>query len=361
MTWKVTEALNVRNFPTLDPQNIVDELAVGDLINEVDLTGWCPIEMDDSSIGVISRKFLVMATAADLAPKVVTPVYPASAQTPMLQAVKYFVAQGWKDFQAAAIVGNLMQESNLKPTAVNSSSGAYGIAQWLGSRLDALHGQANWSTLQAQLAFVQAELNGPEQAAADALRATTTLADATMTVRTKYERCGESEAADANRLAQAKIALSLATPAAAVTVAPAEPPWIVLSRNYLGTKEAAGSADNPTIVGWDKLMTTLPASLDHDATPWCAIFVHAMLLLSGYKGKIVESALAVDWLGFGVPVTDPRDGDIVVFDFGGGDHHVAFVLSVSGGMVHVIGGNQSDAVTLASYSTSNVMGYRRAA
>ena len=153
-----------------------------------------------------------------------------------------------------------------------------------------------------------------------------------------------------------------ATAPVAVPTAPAsEPPWIVLARKYLGTKEVAGSGDNPTIVGWDKLMTTLPASMQHDATRWCAIFVHAMLLLSGYKGKIVESALAVDWLNFGTKVTDPKVGDVVVFDFGGGDHHVAFVISVSGGMVHVIGGNQSDAVTLASYGTQYVMGYLRAA
>ena len=65
----------------------------------------------------------------------------------MAQAVNYFISQGWKDFQAAAIVGNLMQESNLKPTAVNPNSGAYGIAQWLGSRLTALKTQADWITL----------------------------------------------------------------------------------------------------------------------------------------------------------------------------------------------------------------------
>ena len=156
-----------------------------------------------------------------------------------------------------------------------------------------------------------------------------------------------------------------AVPAVLIPSTGGEPPswlpWIAMARKYLGTKESPGSADNPTIVGWDDLMTTLPASMRHDATPWCAIFVHAMLLLGGYKGKIIESALAVDWLKFGVPVADPKVGDIVVFDFGGGDHHVAFVLSVSGGLVHVIGGNQSDAVTLASYGAQYVMGYRRAA
>ncbi|WBF81241.1 hypothetical protein FMLHJGGC_00190 [Staphylococcus phage BSwM-KMM1] len=31
-------------------------------------------------------------------------------------------------------MGNLKQESNLDPKAVNQSSGAFGIAQWMGDR-----------------------------------------------------------------------------------------------------------------------------------------------------------------------------------------------------------------------------------
>lgn len=143
-----------------------------------------------------------------------------------------------------------------------------------------------------------------------------------------------------------------------------DPPWIAWARTKLGVKEVPGTGDNPEIVSWDKLIAGFPASMLHDSTPWCAIFVHAAFYYGGYsEAKDIESARAVDWLKFGVPVTNPKLGDVVVFDFGGGDHHVTFVLSVSGGMVHTIGGNQHDAVTLASYSTDYVMadGYRRAA
>lgn len=139
------------------------------------------------------------------------------------------------------------------------------------------------------------------------------------------------------------------------------PPWIGMAKKYLGTKEAPGSADNPTILSWDKLMTTLPGSMRKDSTPWCAIYVHAMFHLCGIDPG-VESAAAVDWLKFGYAVDVPKMGDVVVFRglAGPGSHHVAFVMSVSGGLVHVIGGNQSDAVTLASYPVGNVQGYRRA-
>jgi hypothetical protein len=36
------------------------------------------------------------------------------------------------------LVGNLIRESSLNPGAVNKTSGAYGIAQWLGSRKKSL-------------------------------------------------------------------------------------------------------------------------------------------------------------------------------------------------------------------------------
>jgi uncharacterized protein (TIGR02594 family) len=137
-----------------------------------------------------------------------------------------------------------------------------------------------------------------------------------------------------------------------------EPPWITWARQQLGVKEVPGAGDNPTIVAWYHL-TTLPADLWHDSTAWCAVFVNAAFFLNGVTGT--RSARAVDWLNFGQPVSVPQLGDVVVFDWGNGGHHVAFFLSRSGGLVKVIGGNQSNAVTEAAYEEKYVMGYRRAA
>ena len=53
---------------------------------------------------------------------------------PRIAAVQYFVDRGMTPYGAIGLVGNLYRESNLSPDSVNSSSGAYGIAQWLGSR-----------------------------------------------------------------------------------------------------------------------------------------------------------------------------------------------------------------------------------
>ena len=360
--WSTKEDLNVRSGPGLGYE-ILDVLNQDDQVDEIPVEGWAAIPMEDGTVGWVSRQFLDPVVIVP-APAPTLTALGTSLQTPMAQAVNYFVTQGWKDFQAAAIVGNLMQESNLKATAVNSSSGATGIAQWLGGRLDDLMtfaGANGYQTFQIQLAFVNKELNGSEKAAGDALRATATLSDATMVVRTKYERCGESEANDANRLAQSTLALSLvaaAAPAPAAPVTPSgEPVWIRWARSKLGEKEGV---NDPEIQSWYKLCG-LPQSMWNDVTvPWCGIFLSAAFALNGVKA--IDSALAVDWLNFGTPVTTPQDGDVVVFDWskvGSSGHHVAFYLADAGDRISVIGGNQANSVSITTYAKAAVMGYRR--
>lgn len=56
--------------------------------------------------------------------------------SPEEQAYNFFIGKGLSPMISSAIVGNLMHESGLNPKAVNPDSGAYGIAQWLGSRRD---------------------------------------------------------------------------------------------------------------------------------------------------------------------------------------------------------------------------------
>jgi uncharacterized protein (TIGR02594 family) len=357
-TWQTKSNLNVRSGPGTDYE-ILDTLSLGDRINEVATDGWCLIPMEDGSFGWVSRQFLIPAPAPAPVPITPIPAPPSSTQTPMAQAVNYFVSQGWSPVQAAAIVGNLMQESNLKPTAVNPSSGAYGIAQWLGSRLVQLQGSDNWPTLQGQLGFVNNELKTSEKAAGDALRATTTLADATMIVRTKYERCGESEANDANRLLQATMAYNLVMTAPAPVTPAGEPVQVRWARTKLGYKEGVNDVE---IESWYKL-TGLPQSEWNDKTvPWCGVFVSAAYALNGIKA--VDSAAALDWLKSGTPVDTPRLGDNVIFDWtliGKTGHHVAIVLALQGNLVQVIGGNQSNSVSITTYPVAAVKGYRRLA
>lgn len=114
-------------------------------------------------------------------------------------AMDYFMKQGWTREQAAGIVGSTMQESGVDPTARNKTSGAYGIGQWLGSRVADFKAWSGHdlqgSSLEEQLAFMQFELTkGKEQAAGKGIRTANTAQEAAALHAQLYERPGASEA-----------------------------------------------------------------------------------------------------------------------------------------------------------------------
>lgn len=79
----------------------------------------------------------------------------------------FFKGKGLSDSASAGIMGNLKLESGLSTTAVNKSSGATGIAQWLGGRLTGLKSYAktlgtSWTDLNTQLEWLWKELNGAD-------------------------------------------------------------------------------------------------------------------------------------------------------------------------------------------------------
>jgi hypothetical protein len=100
--------------------------------------------------------------------------------------------------QAAGIVGNLGQESGLQ--AINEikpvcGRGGFGWAQWTGPRRLAFEQWASSRNLQvtdpeANYGYLLHELNGPERAALDALRQTTTVEEATQVFEERFERAG---------------------------------------------------------------------------------------------------------------------------------------------------------------------------
>lgn len=124
-------------------------------------------------------------------------------------AYTYLSNAGFAPHQAAGIVGNLFQESNLNPNAVNPKSGAYGMAQYLGPRKVALHKFAadsgrDASDPRTQLDFMVSELQGPESRAMDHLLQTKTPEEAAASFSHRYERAGVAERNDARRTSKAR-------------------------------------------------------------------------------------------------------------------------------------------------------------
>lgn len=109
-------------------------------------------------------------------------------------ALNFFKNKGLSENQARGIVGNLMQESGGNHTITNKSSGAFGLAQWMGNRKQQLLQQygSNPSS-QQQLEFIWQELNTTERKAFDKLLSTNTIADATKAFAKHFERAGGNE------------------------------------------------------------------------------------------------------------------------------------------------------------------------
>lgn len=88
--------------------------------------------------------------------------------------VDYFKAKGLTEEQARGVVAGIAAESRLDPNAVNPTSGAYGIGQWLGSRKKELFRRYGpRPTMQNQLEFLAWELNGGDHGGKDVLGAGT--------------------------------------------------------------------------------------------------------------------------------------------------------------------------------------------
>jgi len=118
--------------------------------------------------------------------------------------VDYFVSKGYAPHQAAGIAGNLTQESGNNPSIVNKTSGAFGLAQWLGSRKTQLHrfAQANGASIhdpRLQMDFIDHELNTTESRAREKLMQTRTAGEAAAAFSDHFERAGKNEKNNARR------------------------------------------------------------------------------------------------------------------------------------------------------------------
>lgn len=113
-----------------------------------------------------------------------------------VRALNYFVGKGLSREQAAGIVGNLMTESELNTRALNPYSGAYGIAQWLGSRKTALFNKYGKNpTLDQQLDFIWHELNSSHSRGLRMLKGSSNVNDAAANAFGYYEFSAGPQAA----------------------------------------------------------------------------------------------------------------------------------------------------------------------
>lgn len=134
------------------------------------------------------------------------------------------------------------------------------------------------------------------------------------------------------------------------------PKWYELALAERGVTEAEGAADNPKVQAYYR--DAGHPEVKHDAVPWCAAFVGAMLKRAGIEPSGELSARS--YLTWGKKLATPRQGCIVVLRRGnsGWQGHVTFLDREEGSKLVCLGGNQSDRVCFATYPKSKVLGYR---
>lgn len=128
-----------------------------------------------------------------------------------------------------------------------------------------------------------------------------------------------------------------------------DPPWLALAKSKLGTKEAAGPANSPTILGWARRLglKVLGMVYNADSVPWCGVFVAICLADDRIEAPAIAER-ALSWADWGQSLRADRlaPGAVLVFERPGGGH-VGFYIGEDAAAYHVLGGNQSDAVTIA--------------
>ena len=143
-----------------------------------------------------------------------------------------------------------------------------------------------------------------------------------------------------------------------------------LAQRFIGIKEVNGPLSNPAILAMLKLDNEWP---EDDSTAWCSSYVSYIAWLLRLPRS--KSLRARSWLAVGRPIElkDAEAGfDVVVLkqkskdagaDIIEAPGHVGFFAGTetvnSYPRINVLGGNQSNSVSIVSYPTSLLLGIRR--
>ena len=129
-------------------------------------------------------------------------------------------------------------------------------------------------------------------------------------------------------------------------------------------RELHGSQQHP-FIQWAHMLCNLGPD-QPDEVPWCSSFTNAICWLLRLPRS--KSAAARSWLGIGeaIDLRDARPGfDVVILKRGSSPTagHVGFYAGRDDrtGSVQLLGGNQSNGVTVAAFKEADVLGVRRLA
>ena len=129
----------------------------------------------------------------------------------------------------------------------------------------------------------------------------------------------------------------------------------------IGVAEVVGKGSNATIIGWRDELNAAGVKIigySDDDIPWCGLFAAIVAHRAGKR--VPENPLwARNWTKFGTPQVKAGLGDVLVFERPGGGGHVGFYVGEDRTAFHVLGGNQSNAVTITRIRKERCIAVRR--
>lgn len=133
------------------------------------------------------------------------------------------------------------------------------------------------------------------------------------------------------------------------------PKILVEAVKHIGVKEIVGSAHNPEILRWAEVIGV--SWYTNDEIPWCGLYIAYCAKMAGVQ--VVAAPLrALSWAEYGTAVTEPMLGDILTFKRDGGGH-VGIYVGEDDTYYHVLGGNQSNSVSVSRIAKTRLFKARR--
>lgn len=137
------------------------------------------------------------------------------------------------------------------------------------------------------------------------------------------------------------------------------PKMLIEALKLYGTKEFFGTNHNQVILDWAKVVG-IPELVKNDEQAWCGLFM-AYVAIRGQKHvpmKSYDILRALKWTAFGTQVTEAMLGDVLVFKRPGGGH-VGMYIGEDDRYYHVLGGNQSNMVSITLLEKTRLLAIRR--
>lgn len=137
-------------------------------------------------------------------------------------------------------------------------------------------------------------------------------------------------------------------------------PWLDAAYALKGTREIPGPRSNPVIMGWARgLGGWIEGFFTNDDIAWCGLFTAHCFSSTLPSEPLPSNPLgAQQWSKFGRSLDTPALGAVLVFWRGSpssAQGHVGFYVGEDAHAYHVLGGNQSNAVTITRIAKNRLL------